>query len=372
MVVSALLACRAAQAGSYYSPPPSPGRRVIATVMGPSILKRLTPAPPLLGAGSDAAPAVGAGAAAAQEEAQACRGPVRGGTPAPAVQPSPPPSSAGRSRHPDPFRLWPAPSDPASEGQATGPAAAPRPAAARTAQRDSRAASRALSRRGSMHPTALEMQPSDALEGERMDPRARACFCPSLARLRCARCARQHRRELACNRPPLPHPRLPVCPQSCSPYRAGGWTAPPASRSTGPTGAGPARVARSACTGWQSAPTTQCLSCSSALPQLTYRSIGCVLLRPWAATPGLASVSSGPCWHPAARSLARRPRSWLPELPAATWARRASPSTRPRQPSSSSSSRGHGRRLVLGHHVCPGCHPSSRTHQSNHGCLRWL
>ncbi|KAL4425563.1 hypothetical protein ABPG75_009579 [Micractinium tetrahymenae] len=166
-VLYPLFGGRAPQAAGYHSPPPSPGRRVITSVMGPSILKRLTPMPQPGAPGAAARPLVnGAGAAAAlQAQAEAATAAaVPGGAPAPAPQTSPPPSSTGRARHPDPFRLWPAPSEPTSEGPPGEAGAGARPAAGRTPLRASRAASRALSRRGSMHPEALEMQPSDALE----------------------------------------------------------------------------------------------------------------------------------------------------------------------------------------------------------------
>ncbi|KAL4426691.1 hypothetical protein ABPG77_004747 [Micractinium sp. CCAP 211/92] len=152
---------RAPQSGGYHSPPPSPGRRVIATVMGPSILKRLTPVPLTEPLGPSDQPLPGATTEGTLAEQQGAQAPAQGVAPA---QPSPPRYSADQPRHPDPFRLWPARSEPGADGRGGDAAAAPRPATGRTLRRGSRAASRALSRRSSMHPTAVDMQHSDALE----------------------------------------------------------------------------------------------------------------------------------------------------------------------------------------------------------------
>lgn len=160
-VLRPLFGGRAPQSGGYHSPPPSPGRRVIATVMGPHILKRLTPVPPTGSLGSATQPLLGAALEGPQPELQGSPGPVPATVP---VQPSPPASSTGRPRHPDPFRLWPAPSEPTSEGLGAEAAPGPRSAAGRTPVQVSRAGSRAVSRRGSMHPAASDLHPSDALE----------------------------------------------------------------------------------------------------------------------------------------------------------------------------------------------------------------
>lgn len=131
--------------------------------MGPHILKRLTPVPPTGSLGSATQPLLGAALEGPQPELQGSPGPVPATVP---VQPSPPASSTGRPRHPDPFRLWPAPSEPTSEGLGAEAAPGPRSAAGRTPVQVSRAGSRAVSRRGSMHPAASDLHPSDALEGE--------------------------------------------------------------------------------------------------------------------------------------------------------------------------------------------------------------
>lgn len=143
---------RATRAPGYRSPPPSPGRRVINRVMGPSILKRHTPPPDgsLPVSHAEGSRAVIGGLAAAPQ-------PPASGVPAAPTNKPP--------RHPDPFRLWPAPT------HASAPAAAlpglmgrdRRVSFDSTSAADSTPPPRA-SQRGGQVEGAAELQPTTSLE----------------------------------------------------------------------------------------------------------------------------------------------------------------------------------------------------------------
>ncbi|PSC76023.1 sodium hydrogen exchanger 2-like [Micractinium conductrix] len=154
-VLHPLFGGRPAQPGAH-SPPHSPGRRIINQVLGPSLVRRLAPAQQPADKATDGGPET-AGDSPPPPPPQCAPSALARQATAPARPP----------RHPDPFRLWPTPSETAAaaagvSGEAhAGPGQARRPGAVTFAPLPDGAP---LPRLASLRPEAREMQAASAVE----------------------------------------------------------------------------------------------------------------------------------------------------------------------------------------------------------------
>ena len=166
-----------------HSPPHSPGRRIINQVLGPSLVRRLAPAQQPADKATDGGPET-AGDSPPPPPPQCAPSALARQATAPARPP----------RHPDPFRLWPTPSETAAaaagvSGEAhAGPGQARRPGAVTFAPLPDGAP---LPRLASLRPEAREMQAASAVEGEVWSACAVPGRLPSAAftQRRCGECS---------------------------------------------------------------------------------------------------------------------------------------------------------------------------------------